>query len=47
MMKTERVRVTLRLDPSLLAALKDRAKRLNVSLNRYVEMVLEREVAKD
>lgn len=47
MMKTERVRVTLRLDPILLAALKDRAKRLNMSLNRYVEMVLEREVAKD
>lgn len=46
-METKRVRVTLRLNPVLLASLKAKAKGLNLSLNRYVEMILEREAEKD
>ena len=44
-MKTERIKTSLRLTPALVARLKIMARRNNKSLNRYVEEILEREVA--
>jgi hypothetical protein len=44
-METERIQTGLRFKPALIAKLKSKAKRNNKSFNRYVEDVLEREVA--
>ena len=44
-METERVQTGLRFRPALIAKLKSKAKRTNKSFNRYVEDVLEKEVA--
>lgn len=44
-METVRVQTGLRFPPALIAKLKSRAKRSNKSFNRYVEDVLEKEVA--
>jgi len=44
-METVRVQTGLRFPPALIAKLKSRAKRSNKSFNRYVEDILEKEVA--
>lgn len=44
-MQTERVQTGLRFPPALIAKLKSKAKRNNKSFNRFVEDVLEKEVA--
>lgn len=44
-METERVQTGLRFRPALIAKLKVKARRTNKSFNRYVEDVLEKEVA--
>ena len=43
MKEGKKVRVTLRLNPSLHHALKVKAKAMNISLNRLIEMILEKE----
>ena len=44
-METERIQTGLRFKPALIAKLKSKAKRSNKSFNRFVEDVLEKEVA--
>ena len=44
-MESERVQTGLRFRPALIAKLKAKARRTNKSFNRYVEDVLEKEVA--
>ena len=46
-METERVQTGLRFKPALIAKLKSKAKRSNKSFNRYVEDILEKEVAQE
>lgn len=44
-METMRIQTGLRFSPALIEKLKNRAKRCNKSFNRYIEDILEKEVA--